>query len=345
MKHFLIVGGGLAGTLTAHHFLKQNCKITLVDAGVNHSSRVAAGQVNPMVFRRMTKSWRLDELLPYAKQTFEELAKITEQKLIVPINIRRMFSHEQERENWEKRQSDPEFSDYLAKITESDMAFDKAKNIYGSGRVLQSFYVQGNLLIDGLKTIIENHPNGDWLEEKVIFSDIDAEQKSWKGKPYDGIIFCSGFENSENPFFDFLRIDCTKGEILTIKADIFREEALNRRCFVLPQEDDTFRIGSTYEWDTPNAIPTEKSKQEILNNFHTLVEAEVEVVDHVAGIRPTTKDRRPAIGEHPEISGFYVFNGLGAKGYMTAPLLSKEFVDFVLNGTPLHEEVDLRRYE
>lgn len=345
MKHFLIIGGGLAGSFTAYFLLKQNCKVTLVDSGVNHSSRVAAGQINPMVFRRMTKSWRVDELLPFARTTYAEIAQITEQKIVVETPIRRMFSHDQEKEAWLQKQEDPEFAKYLEKITESDMTFSEAKNICGSGRVKESFYVQADALLSSLQTIISTHENGNWIEEKIDFNTVDANERTWKGTVFDGIIFCTGYENCDNPFFDFLRVDQTKGEVLTITGDIYSEEALNRKCFVLPQPDNTFRIGSTYVWDTPNVIPTEAARTVIVNNFHSLIDAEIQVVDHVAGIRPTTKDRRPVIGEHPEIKGFYVFNGLGAKGYMTAPLLSFEFVEFLLQGKPVHEEVDLRRYD
>ena len=39
-----------------------------------------------------------------------------------------------------------------------------------------------------------------------------------------------------------------------------------------------------------------------------------------------------------------IFNGLGTKGYMIGPLLAKEFVDYLLEGNELDQEVKLERF-
>lgn len=344
MKHFLIIGGGIAGTCAAYQFLERECKVTLVDSNENHSSRVAAGQINPIVFRRMTKSWRVDDFLPYARKFYEDLEEISGSKLIMDKPIRRLFAHEQERDEWIKRQEKTEFEPYLKKLTDEDMSFSKGKNICGSGLVKQSFYVNSENFLEAMKESISSHPNGNWIQEKINYEDIDPTTSSWKNQDFDGILFCDGYLNMHNPYFKFITIDQTKGEVLTVESDIFDEESLNRRCFVLPQENGQYRVGSTYEWDCPDLTPTEKARIEIEANLASLVENKFKVVNHVAGIRPTTKDRRPAMGKHPDIEGFYLFNGLGAKGYLLAPLLGKEMVDFILDKKTLHEEQDLRRY-
>jgi len=59
-QKFLIVGAGLAGTSLAHELQSAGHQVTLLDKGENHATAIAAGMVNPMVFRRMNKSWRLD---------------------------------------------------------------------------------------------------------------------------------------------------------------------------------------------------------------------------------------------------------------------------------------------
>ncbi|MBK6953743.1 MAG: hypothetical protein IPH24_17340 [Crocinitomicaceae bacterium] len=45
------------------------------DAGKNYSTRVAAGIVNPIVFKRFTKSWNADLLMPYAEDFYQKLPR------------------------------------------------------------------------------------------------------------------------------------------------------------------------------------------------------------------------------------------------------------------------------
>lgn len=54
---FFIVGQDLAGSLLAYELLKRNKRILVFDDPKQpKASDVAAGLINPVVFRRMTKS-------------------------------------------------------------------------------------------------------------------------------------------------------------------------------------------------------------------------------------------------------------------------------------------------
>jgi len=88
---------------------------------------------------------------------------------------------------------------------------------------------------------------------------------------------------------------------------------------------------------------TEEGKNQILTNYHILGLSEPHVIEQNAGIRPTTFDRRPFIGEHPQLKRNYILNGLGTKGYMLAPLLAKELVAHILHDEKLDPEVSLNR--
>jgi len=82
-----------------------------------------------------------------------------------------------------------------------------------------------------------------------------------------------------------------------------------------------------------------------LENLSHLTEEKVEIIDQQAGIRPTTMDRRPLMGTHPQNDDLFIFNGLGAKGYMLAPMLSKELVDYIIQKAHLDAETDINRFE
>ena len=67
MKKVLIVGGGIAGGSLALQLMDKGIDVTILDRGENHSSVIATGMVNPMVFRRMNLSWRGARIYPIRK--------------------------------------------------------------------------------------------------------------------------------------------------------------------------------------------------------------------------------------------------------------------------------------
>ena len=345
MKHFLIVGGGVAGYSLTIALLNKNTKVTVLDSDENHGSAVAAGQINPIVFRRMNKSWRADEYMPVARNLYEELESFSETVIIVDKQIRRLFAHDQERDEWLKRQELPEYEMYLEKLSEDDLNFSQAINICGSGRVKQSYYVHAKNFLSACQNYVSNHENGAYRKSKVNHSLVDAAKIEYKKEAFSGIIFCEGYKNFENPFFNFLQVDCTKGQLITVRSPIYKEESLNRKCFVMPIGSGEYKVGSTYEWNQPNVKIDDAAKELLRSNLASLVSERFEIIDQIAGIRPTVKDRRPIMGEHPDLSGLYIFNGLGAKGYMMAPLLGQELAEFILRGTELNKEVRLNRFK
>jgi glycine oxidase len=69
----LIVGSGLAGSILATQYLLKNRKVSIIDAPqLSLSSKVAAGIWNPVVFKRLTKSYLADDLIPYLNTFYSE---------------------------------------------------------------------------------------------------------------------------------------------------------------------------------------------------------------------------------------------------------------------------------
>lgn len=340
-RKFIIVGGGLAGICIAIQLIRSGAKVTLFDKDKNYSSIIAAGIINPIVFRRMTKSWRVDEFLPYLTSFYSELENETNSKFLHELAIRRLFSSVQERDFWLEKQENPAFQTYMFSVTENDMKYDGAMNDFGSGRLKNAYYVDVKSFISNCKQWIRER--GKIIEEEFDYSQLKPNH--YKENFFDDIIFCEGFENNKNPWFGNLPLDQTKGQTLTIGSEQLPTNiSLNRKCFVLPLENSLFKIGSTYEWHDPSTNITKEAKNEILNNLTYITKENVEVVSQEAGIRPTTRDRRPLIGTHPNFSNYHIFNGLGAKGYMLSPLLSKEFVSYLSGKTTLDKEVNILRY-
>src|SRR5690554_395575 len=339
----IIVGGGLSGICIAHQLEKHKISFKVLDKNINHSSKVAAGMINPMTFRRMIKSWKGDELIPTLKSFYTEVENKIGERFFFPIKLRRAFNSLHERELWLQRLEDPEYSLYINALESEENTPKYLEDLFGNAFINTPGYV------DSKRFMQYNHEY--FLQKERLeytsfnFNELDIKHKTYQGTSFTHLIFAEGYIGEDNPFFNYLPFKNAKGEVLTIDSDTLKkDEILNRKCFILPTKNGNFKLGSTYSWGTKDTSPTEEAKEELINNYKEISTANFKVTAHEAGIRPTAADRRPMIGEHPEHKGLYIFNGLGAKGYMIAPYFAIEFVNHLNGFGELDKEVNIQRF-
>lgn len=340
-KKVLIVGAGLSGICLAHHFIRFGVKPLVLDDGKNASSIIAAGLVNPISFRRTLLSWEANTFLPFAKEFYGDLEKEVSSKFLNDIIVRRIFPSDEERNTWVEKQPKKEFKALLKELSKEDNETPFGKN--GSGRVDGSFW------IDAVNFMNSNH---FYLKEKAIlqiepfnYDELNPMNCEYQNVKYDAIIFCTGYRNFENPYFDNIPVESTKGQVLTVQWDQNNKmESLHKKCFALPIQKHIYKIGATYEWKNKSLEITKKAKDELLENFSRISSDPIKLIDQQTGIRPTSPDRRPFIGKHSEFQKLFIFNGLGAKGYLLAPLLSLKLTEHILQEKGLPDEVNAYRF-
>ncbi len=342
-KKALIIGAGLAGTCMAHRLLSRGIEVKIVDQGSNNSSAVAAGMVNPMVFRRMNKSWRLDEFLPEAQAFYQEIERELQTQFYHPIVIRRFFSSDEERANWQTRTENEGYQAYLEKLTTSDLTHTAAINTFGSGRVKNAFWVDAANWVSAHLSYFDKREI--LLRKEFSAQKWEPQFRKYDGETFDFVVFCLGYRQKEEQTFSYLPLQQTKGQTLLIEsAQLSELESLNRKCFVLPYGKQRFRVGATYEWNNATLHTTDDAKQLLLANLEALGNYQPKVIEQAAGVRPTVLDRRPLLGEHPKYKHIFVFNGLGTKGYMMAPTLARELTAHILENAPLDSETNISRF-
>ena len=136
---------------------------------------------------------------------------------------------------------------------------------------------------------------------------IRVEYISYKTIKAKRIVFAEAYGLKKNPFFEYLPMTSTKGEYLTIKAPQLKEtSAIKSSIFLIPWEKDYYRVGATYKWKDITNLPTEASKSELVRKLDTFLKCDYEIVDQLAGIRPTVTDRRPLVGRHPTKANMFV---------------------------------------
>ena len=148
-----------------------------------------------------------------------------------------------------------------------------------------------------------------------------------------------------NPYFNELPLNVAKGEVLTIKApNLNINFVLKSSIFIIPLGDDLYNVGATYDWKDKTHNISAEAKDELVDKLKHVIQCDFEVVNQVAGIRPTVKDRRPMVGVHPNNQHIPILNGLGTRGVMLAPYLAKQLFEHLEDGKPLDKDIDIKRF-
>lgn len=349
MKHFdlVIVGGGIAGCCAAYYAAQRGKSILWFDqAKKNVSSSVAAGMVNPIVLRRFTKSWMADTLLPHARSFYHNFDDLTSQKSFYEIPIYRVFASKEEKALWHKKMAKEGFSEYMA-IPEDSPKEPNIHDQHGYGLIKGGGYLNVNNFMPLMKAYIQDATQCQVETTLFQHEALQPENKTYKDVyHFDHLLFCEGQQVYTNPFFNHLPYGRTKGEVLHFKTNEIniQDGILSRGIFCLPLGKGEYKIGATFTHDDYSTIPTEKGKEELLSKLQKLYKGSFELTQHYAGIRPTVKDRRPLLGQHPKHDNLFIFNGLGAKGVLLAPYFANAIINLIFDHILPDKAVDISRF-
>lgn len=342
-RKILVVGQGIAGTCIAWQLLKKNIAVTVVDAGLEHSSSVvAAGLYNPIVFKRFTHSWKAQELIEYLDVFYAELEVLLGETFHSKHHIIKVFTNVEEKKLWiKKSQSDG----FMIPEVDENYFKDQLKPNHGIAHVVGGGAIDLKILLGAFRKYLVK--NQQLISEKFDFDflNIETDEVSYRGEKYSSVIFCEGSAALQNPYFPQVAFKLTHGETLEISVKhLPKEDVINKGAFLLPKGNDVYKVGATYRWDDVDGKTSQEGLHELKSKLDSILEVAYEVLTHEAGIRPTVVDRRPVLGSSSNHKQLYFFNGMGTKGVMLAPYFSEQLVDHVLHGTLLAEEVDIARY-
>ncbi len=344
---YIIVGQGLAGTALAQRFTKQSLSFRVIDQLDPHqASRVASGIWNPIVLKRMKKVWQADAMLAELIPFYTQAEELFSARIIDDVKVNRVFADEKEIDTWLEHCDDPQFEDLLsAKIRHTSTAEIDVRS--GLARVVQSGRINTEIWLDEARRwLVEN----DLLisEEFSHYQlNVVSEGVEYGGLKASAIVFCEGMHAAvRNPYFNYLPFALTKGEVLIIRSETLKlDEIINSSVFVLPLGDDLYKIGATYAWDDLSAEITQQARAQLLEKARRIIKAPFDVVAQRTGIRPTIKDRKPLLGTHPKHNNLHIFNGMGSRGVLMVPFLSKCFIENLSGQNSIPPEADVKRFE
>ncbi len=332
----IIVGGGIAGMLTAFSLLHNDSsvKLTLIDNGFHAAAwRIAAGIINPVAGKRIVKTANIDLLLSSLLDCNNTLHHLTGKHYFFPMPIVRVFRDQSEQLSWDKK---IQKADYHAWLSPYSPPLLPIHTPHGAGII----HGGGRLDIVGLI-----HDISAWLSAHcTIIHDTFSPKIPFSSEQI--IIMCYGWEMMYSPYWSWLPFAPFKGEVLTVQMppDFSSTFILNNGTYFLPLANGTARIGATIEHDTLTYLPTEQARRELVADFVSMTNISPHIIAQHVGIRPGIEDRYPVIGSHPIHKNIMIVNGLGGRGALYAAFCAKSITDYIQHNNPVLPEYSVERY-
>ncbi len=345
MLDYIVVGFGLSGLSFVEHLDNKEHSFVVFEDYSQKSSRVAGGLYNPVVLKRFTPAWQSLEQLNNALPFYKNVENKLQEQLVFELPIVRRFNSVEEQNAWFEACDKPILKELLSTqlIKNTNTAlhipyyYGEVKN---TGRIaiekMLSSYIH---YLDKKKRMVYEAFEYD----NVTVKDDYVEYKDLKAR---NILFAEGFGVKENPFFSYLPLVGNKGEYIIIKSDELKlKEAVKSSIFIIPLGDNLYKVGATYNNQDKSPEITNSALQELQKKLESFLNVNYEIIDQVAGIRPTVKDRRPLVGTHPDYQNVHILNGLGSRGILIGPSVAKKLYNHILNKIPLDIEIDIKRFE
>lgn len=336
---YIIVGGGYAALFFAHQLIKNNKSFVLFSDGKKSASQVSAGIVNPMVLKKFTTFWLAQEQLDRLNETLNEIEKYTGNHYLIKENIHRIFHDQKVKDLWLSKSENADLKPFLNLEFKN---LNTIKNPFGVASVDQSARLNVEQFFSDFQEYLLK--NDFLIEEKFNYQLLN--ETNYGDISFKNIVFCEGIGVKNNPFFAEIPIVPNKGHHLKVRlSEKFNHQlTLKKKHFLFPLNKEFYYYGGTYDANFRSEEVDEFKKDELVAGLQEFYPHDFQIEEVNFGFRPTVKDRRPILGNHPEHSNFYVFNGLGARGILNGCYFSKELFEHIESNKPLLPEVDLKRF-
>ncbi len=332
----LLIGQGLAGTVLAERLLHYGLTVRIIDRGHRGSAtKEAAGVINPVTGRRLVKSWRIDEWLPFAHTYYRQLEQTYGIKLWYDLPVLRLFTDVAMANNWDVRMQHEAYAAYLDHFPPDRRAAWPVRAPYGAGLIRRGARADIAGLIGFFST--------RWQEARLLEVDtfrhgdlrLVPRGITYRGARYRKAIFCEGHFATQNPLFTGLPFQPSKGELWLVRIPgMPRHHIVKRKIALVPIGQDLFWAGATNFWDFADDRPSAEGAAWLGDELDKTLTGSYEVVAHRAAIRPTVRHRRPITGFPENLAGTLagklnqnrigIFNGFGTKGTSLIPAFADE---------------------
>jgi glycine oxidase len=345
---YIVIGGGIIGMMTALELNKQGAKVAIFDRkGLGMESSWAAGGIlSPM--RPWAEQPVSTELSEQGKLLYPEYVELLKQQTGIDSEYIRSGlvaidkNHVTKIKNWALSQNinveDIKNNSFGVNLPEQSVLLPDICQLRPS-RLLKALHAS---LKQTSVSIYEYTKITDIVLKNNLFEYVSFDG----GKVAAGaVIIAAGawsklvLENINND----IDIKPIRGQIICIKPDEKKSGpmVLDGAHYLIPRQDGHMLIGSTTEDVGFVNQTTESAREELLEWAYSISPSlrNAKFIKHWSGLRPSTVDGKPIIGQMPDIKNIYLNTGHFRKGILQAPASAKLLVDY-LSGNSSFMNID-----
>ncbi|MBN8786244.1 MAG: FAD-binding oxidoreductase [Terrimonas sp.] len=319
---YLVIGGGIAGTLISYELMKHNRSVVVIDnTSAVKASTVAGAILNPVNIKQWSIAKDYRQYIAEALNSYSALQYLLNVPVITEIPII-AFDAPATRE-------DILVQPFLHNITEENaVLINNAFTTPLTTKIIASVsQIYAESLLNAWQKFL--HTQNAFLNERfeaeklsitngmVVYKDIRAAK----------IIFCEGAAAIQNPWFNNLPFTKNRGDALLVSVPGLPEKFIYHYGIrLIPTGNRLFWCGTNYTWNYTNLAPDAEWRNYTEEKLSQWLKIPFSVEDHIVAERPTTAGQQPLLLMHHSLPAA-LFNGLGTKGFLIAPLLAKQFAE------------------
>ncbi len=331
MLDYIIVGNGLSAYLLAFELYFSGKSIKLIgQSRIGEASRISSGLINPVTGRRFVKTWNYDLLIEHLVPFYSNLENHFQSKFLYKHDLILQLESIEQENNWLLRLNDPEYGKYCSLLSKPFISNYKLDPNKAYGRIIDVYRVDIPSIMSAIQHVLmkNNFLMNEWFDYMSI--QIETNQIKYKDNVASNIIFCEGVFVQNNPYFSYLPIIKLKGERTLFSRQDEHQEIFSAQYSAIPLNDH-YWIGSNYSLEDLNENITEIETNAQSSFAKQYLGSKSILLNQDFGFRPSTRDRRPIVGVHPEYSQIYILNGMGTKAASLLPysinLLTRHLTD------------------
>jgi glycine oxidase len=334
MNKVIVIGGGIIGLLSAYELHKNGFQVTVIDRQKfgQESSWAGGGIVSPLFPWRypdeITSLSRISQdLYPVIIDKLQQATGLDAEYLPSGMLVVGDYDSEQPHEWAQRTQVNMQTVDKAELKQLAPELSDTCQRGYWFPQVHQVRNPRlVALVLAFLKLtdvyLVENQPVEEILTRSGTVTGVKTQQANYNA---DSVVVAGGAWTSS--ILQTQPIERTvkpiKGQMLLLKGNpgAVRHITLSDDRYIIPRKDGRILVGSTTEDVGFDKTASVSVKQELYDYAISTIPLlkQYEIEHHWAGLRPSSSDGIPVIGQHPEIKNLFINSGHYRNGVVMAP--------------------------